>query len=157
MAIIKEYRCAAHGPFDSTTGKCPSGCRKSMVVREIRTAPAYRRPGKMAWTDTQMRAIAAENGLTDMRSDGKAGVSVRADALRRKQLAAEREAKRTGGRVLHPHWVDVPHSAPGFSRRKEQVKTVDGSMFGVVHKNDVPWDQIPKPRPFIVKRDPGGY
>ena len=127
-----------------------------MVVREIRTAPAYRRPGKMAWIDTQMREIAAENGLTDMRSDGKAGVSVLADAQRRKQLAAEKAARATG-RPTIPTWVDVPHAAAGFSQRKEQPKTVDGSMFGVKHANRVDWENIPQPRPHFVKRDPGGY
>jgi hypothetical protein len=158
MSVVKEYRCDFHGEFDSTTGRCPSGCKKEFIHREFRTPPNYRRPGKMAWTDRQMREIAAENGLTDMRSDGKAGVSVLADAQRRKQLAAEAKAKKEGGRQLTPHWVEVPHAKPGFGRIPgAEVPKVDGSMFGVKHANHVAWDKIPPPRPHFVKRDPGGY
>jgi hypothetical protein len=43
MAILKEWRCLGHGPFENFDGKCPKGCPSSLVQREIRTAPAYER------------------------------------------------------------------------------------------------------------------
>jgi hypothetical protein len=155
MPIVKEWNCRAHGEFENASGKCPSGCPKSFVVQEIRTAPAYRRPGKMKWVDQQMRGIAADAGLTDMRSDGKAHISVRAADQRRKELAAQAKMKRDGpaGRNTMPHWVDVKHAQAGFSQRKEAAPTVSGADFGVRHQNAVPWGKIPAPRPMIVKRD----
>ena len=40
MAVLKEWRCADHGEFDSTHPICPySGCDSSFVLRELRTAP----------------------------------------------------------------------------------------------------------------------
>ena len=154
MAIVKEWRCRAHGDFENASGKCPSGCPKSFVVQEIRTAPAYRRPGKMRWVDNQMRGIARDAGLTDMRSDGKAGISVLAADQRRKQVAAENQSRRDGSDVkTYPHWVDVKHAAPGFSQRKEQAPVVSNATFGTRHANAVPYGKIPAPRPMFVKRD----
>lgn len=165
MPIVKEWRCAAHGEFENSTGKCPSGCPRSMVVQEIRTPPAYRRPGKMAWIDRQMQGIAADAGLTDMKSDGKAGVSVLANEMRRKELAGQAQQKKTGGKPLFPTWLDVPHAAPGFSRQKDaKVPTINAGQFGTNTGKDILGDipnlsapQLPPLRPNIVKRDPGGY
>jgi hypothetical protein len=153
MPIVKEWNCRAHGEFENASGKCPSGCPKSFVVQEIRTAPAYRRPGKMRWVDQQMKGIARDAGLTDMRSDGKAGISVRAADLRRKQVAAEAESRKSGMPNTMPHWVDVAHAKPGFSQRGEAAPTVTAQTFGTRHQNQVPWGKIPAPRPLIVKRD----
>lgn len=132
MAVLKEWRCKAHGAFESTKKRCPSGCPESWVVQEIRTPPAYRRSGRMKWVDEQAKAIAKENGLSDMKADPKANISV---------LEA---AKRSG----QSRWVDVPHAAPGFSRDPNaKVPTVSGANFGTAHQAPFSVTQTPPPPP----------
>ena len=63
MAILKEYRCLSHGPFDSVDGICPSGC--DTVVREFRTAPGGR-SAKTKTTDKTLQGLADRFGLTNM-------------------------------------------------------------------------------------------
>ena len=46
MAVVKEWACLEHGPFESSHPICPNfGCDSKNVVREIRTAPAMRSDG----------------------------------------------------------------------------------------------------------------
>jgi hypothetical protein len=43
MAVLKEWACIIHGPFESTHAICPGeGCDSSAVVREFRSAPAFK-------------------------------------------------------------------------------------------------------------------
>lgn len=63
MAVKKEYRCLAHGPFESMEEICPHGC--STVVREFRTAPGGR-SAKTKTTDRALQGLANRYGLTDM-------------------------------------------------------------------------------------------
>jgi hypothetical protein len=63
MAVLKEYRCLAHGPFDGTEAVCPHGCET--VVREFRTAPGTR-SHKTKFSDKALERLATRFGLTDM-------------------------------------------------------------------------------------------
>jgi hypothetical protein len=63
MAVVKEWRCLAHGAFDSSQGVCPSGC--STVIREFRTAPGTRSAGTKA-SDAALERLADKYGLSDM-------------------------------------------------------------------------------------------
>lgn len=117
MPITKEYRCKAHGPFEAFEPKCPGGkCPKSWIVQEIRTAPAYRRSGKMRFIDDQLKGIARDAGLSDMRT-GDPGESVLS------------KVKKTPADLM-PRWGEVPHAAPGFSREGGKAPVVSASTFG---------------------------
>jgi hypothetical protein len=155
MPIEKEWTCAGHGPFENASGKCPVCKNKLLVTREIRTAPAFRRSGNMRWVDRQLKEIAAENGLTDMRNDGKAGLSVMDMELRKRQLAAAKAAdaspndpRKVGG------WVKVPHAPAGFSRTGAQAPTVSGATFGTPHSFGFQPGPgtVPQPKPMIVAK-----
>lgn len=63
MAVIKEYRCLAHGAFESDKEVCPHGCET--VVREFRSAPGTR-SDKTKSSDKTLEALASRFGLTDM-------------------------------------------------------------------------------------------
>lgn len=66
--VIKEYRCAAHGYFESgeASPSCPKGgC--TTVQQVFLTAPAFR-SDKTKRSDANLRQIASDFGLTDMRS-----------------------------------------------------------------------------------------
>jgi hypothetical protein len=86
MAVLKEFACKAHGPFEEFTSddempRCPHGCSAKWVVREIRTAPA----GKSVVTGTMdriQRDFADQHKLPDIRVDKDSDKSVM-DNLRR--------------------------------------------------------------------------
>lgn len=107
MAIMKEWRCLAHGELpDAEIGQCPYGCPDAFVKQEIRTPPSYH-DGRTRGRDNALRMIADDHGLTDMRNDPKANLSVLDMQLR--QLPEEER----------PHWESVKHAAPGFSQTGE--------------------------------------
>lgn len=72
MAVIKEYVCKAHGPFESRKPKCPYGCSGTMVEREFRTAPAMM--GMSRVVDKALQGTADSFGLTDMRHNSNGSV-----------------------------------------------------------------------------------
>lgn len=105
MAVMKEWRCAVHGEFENSTGKCDACGNKMFVKQEIRTAPAYQ--GRSTkFIDGQLREIATDHGLTDLRNDPKAGVSVLQAIQNKKNLTD----------MQKPRWGTIEHAAPGFSR-----------------------------------------
>jgi hypothetical protein len=122
MAIIKEWRCAAHGEFEAPEGICPRGCPKRFVVQEIRTPPAYH-DGVTRNTDQTLRALADEHGLSDM--------SNRNGSVMNSQRARQ-------GPDFAPKWIDIPHATPGWSRREgEKSPVVMASDIGMQPANVV--------------------
>lgn len=63
MAVVKEFRCLAHGPFDAREARCPHGC--TTVLREFRTAPGGRSARTKA-ADGALEHLAKRFGLSDM-------------------------------------------------------------------------------------------
>jgi hypothetical protein len=110
---IFEMRCAAHGPYESTDKKCPHGCPDRFQVQEIRTPPAYHN-GRTAYTDATLRGLADSCGLTDMKND-KDGSSV---------MSQQTRPQNKDGLDFSPRWVDIPHAAPGWSRREGERSPV---------------------------------
>lgn len=108
MAVLKEFRCAAHGEFESTEPVCPHGCPKRFVVQEFRSAPAVH-DGTTAYTDQTLRGLADSVGLTDM--------SNRNGSVMMSQRARQ-------GPDFTPRWVDIPHASPGWSRREGERSPV---------------------------------
>lgn len=117
MAIVKEWRCEAHGEFENANGKCPGGCPSDWVHREFRTAPAAR-SAVMGHTDRELRNLANDYGLSDIKND-KDGSSVM------------QSLKRPEGDIK-PKWGDISKtwSPPGWSQRgeKPQSMTVPGTF-----------------------------
>lgn len=64
--IIKEWKCRAHGYFESTTPICPAGC--STVERAFLTAPSIRTTNGMTNADRLQDQLARAHGLSDMRT-----------------------------------------------------------------------------------------
>lgn len=115
MAVLKEYVCAAHGPFEAMVsademGKCPKGCSKRFVKREFRTAPAVRNvvTGRM---DGLQRDLAHQFGLSDLKVGKDDGKSVMQNLRDKEDFSVK--------------WADVPgHMAPGWSQRNEKAAAV---------------------------------
>jgi len=137
MAILKEYTCAAHGPFEALvkqdeTPKCPKGCSKRFVKREIRTAPAARSvvTGRM---DTLQRDVAHDFGLSNLkvgRDDGKSVIQ---------NLRSETD--------FSPRWLDTPRPAPGWSQRGEKPSALPVSSMGMQPDNVLSSISAPKQIP----------
>jgi hypothetical protein len=146
MAILKEFTCAAHGPFDEQVNGdeipyCPTGCSPRFVRREIRTAPAARTvvTGKL---DTLQRDIAHDFGLSDLKVAKDSTASVM-ENLRR-------------GEDFSPKWVDVPNQMKsGWANRGERPAAVNPkSVFGMESGNALNQNLTPKAIPTnIVGRD----
>jgi len=74
MSVMKEWKCALHGPFEGTHPICPTlGCMSDEVSREFRTAPAYHN-GQTARTDRGLRRTADMMRIDNWRS-ARAGES----------------------------------------------------------------------------------
>jgi hypothetical protein len=115
MAIVKEYRCAAHGPFESTRPKCKYGCSPRFVTQEFRTAPAIKSAGTKH-LDREIGNLARDYKLTDIRN-GEDGESVMQTLRKNPQFA--------------PTWGEVKHAKPGFSQRPgEQAPVFSPASMG---------------------------
>lgn len=66
MAVMKEYLCRAHGPFESDdeNPRCRVGC--NAVERVFLTAPAVRTSGRTKNIDTTLDDLAQHFGLGDL-------------------------------------------------------------------------------------------
>ena len=68
MAIIKEWLCVEHGPFEGSHPICPgNGCESDMVTRAFYTAPGIR-SDFMKNLDAGIKKSADGLNLTDLRS-----------------------------------------------------------------------------------------
>lgn len=116
MAVNKEWRCAAHGPFEGTTGNCPYGC-VGTARREIRTATGIN-TGMVRRVDATLGKFAKEYGLGDVSNRNgsvanSSGMNLQtADRFRRKPedyavepaLRDREHARRT---QMDPYWLDL--------------------------------------------------
>jgi len=75
VAIIKEFVCISHGPFEGSHPICPAmGCDSGEVTREIRSAPAISK-GKFKRFDASTRRSADLMGINDFRTGREGDVS----------------------------------------------------------------------------------
>jgi hypothetical protein len=130
VAVLKEFACKAHGPFEEiveqdTTPPCPKGCSPRFVVREIRSAPAARGviTGKM---DTLYRNVAKDFGLSNLKVDKENGKSVMQNLQ--------------SGENFSPRWVDVP---------REAAKGGFASSMGLTSGNAIAGANFVKPTPIF--------
>jgi len=66
MAIIKEWICFVHGPFESASSACPHGC--NTTEQRFFTPPNIRTTGRTANIDKTMYGLMQQHNMTDVRS-----------------------------------------------------------------------------------------
>jgi hypothetical protein len=136
MAILKQYRCAAHGEMEMYAPICQFCGHGAFVKQEIRTAPAFRRKN-MKFIDGTLRQIADDHGLTNLKNDPKGGVSVL-------------QALTKTNDVNKPRWIGVDHAAPGFSRTPDaKVPKVTAESMGFMTTSAKDF-KVPTPKTQIV-------
>lgn len=106
MAVLKDYRCLAHGTFESREAVCPHGCTTVMAVWNGK-APGGRSEKTKA-SDRAIQHLANRYGLTDMSNRG--GESVGANR------------KQPNG--MQPTWGELP-SGNIFEAGKGEVNRTD--------------------------------
>jgi hypothetical protein len=122
MAILREFRCLAHGPFEAFEPECPHGCSARFVAQEIRTAPGLKSAATKV-ADREIGNLAKSYGMTNIPTS-RDGESVM-DAVRR-------------GKQMAPTWGEVEHNAPGWSQREgETAKTFNPQAIGAQPDNVV--------------------
>jgi hypothetical protein len=154
MAVTKEWRCLAHGPFDSATGVCPSGC--STVVREFRTAPGTRSE-KTKTSDRALARLAERYNFTDLSNKrGSVGATRAADGMQAKWLDMPKGNKYEVGKGEVP----VDGSVGGASAALSGVGMTGSVAAKMAEKYGKPFDAepnimdvtkaLPKMRPHVV-------
>jgi hypothetical protein len=133
VAVLKEFFCNAHGPFEEmveqdVTPNCPHGCSPRFVMREIRSAPKARNV-VTGTLDGLQRGIAEDFNLPDIRVGKDDGKSV---------------MQNLKSADFSPKWVDVPSKAKSAS---EMI-----SSFGMTGGNALTGHNIPKPQPQVRRR-----
>ena len=84
MMVLDDYKCLAHGLFESHDGKCPMGCGGALVSKVFLKAPAYHM-GRTSSIDRTLRGLADDYGLTDMNNQNGTSSAVREDPKIRTQ------------------------------------------------------------------------
>lgn len=120
MAVLKEWRCAAHGAFEGPEPDCGAGCPPAFIKQEFRTPPGIK-SGGTKFVDAQLRGLAQDYKLSDIKND-KDGSSVM-QSIRK-------------GEDFSPKFVDIPHPEPGWTKRGEKPHAVSPSPFLMGHAGE---------------------
>jgi hypothetical protein len=142
MAVLKEFRCKAHGAFETfvkqdAIPRCPNGCPARFVVREFRTAPAIRgvATGRL---DSLQKDLALDYGLPDIKVGKDDGNSVM------QNLRSETD--------FSPKWLDLPNKpAPGWTQRGEKPTAFSPKALGLMDGNSLSSAQLPKQLPTKIE------
>ena len=131
MAILKEWKCAQHGSFDSTHPICPNfGCDSAHVEREFRTPVSIGSAGTRR-TDASLRKSAEMMGINNWKSarEGESSFAGRSQ-----------QNDDVGSRVL---WGDESRQVlgksfqelTGLAQQPFVVKKADGSIDTLTRNN----------------------
>lgn len=137
MAVIGEFKClACVHEFESTddSPKCPHGCSASFVVREFRTAPSIRSRGTSV-TDHNMKVMASDLGLTDMRNtDGQSVMSATTVGSGGVKRAYAPQQMPQWKSMLPTGWAASNEAAPQFSHEKAGFQGTNTPMKPLLEK-----------------------
>lgn len=132
MAVIKEFSCPGHGPFESTEPRCPHGCTV-VSEREFRTAPAHH-SGKTKRTDDLVRQQVEAFGLTNIRSS-RQGETARIQTPQERQMAEFQKAVKNRYPSL---WGQVPKGGVFKAGLGPEGETPGGGAIGALAAHGAP-------------------
>jgi hypothetical protein len=67
MAVLKDYKCLAHGYFEAWEPLCPKGCDGEAIMVAF-LQPVGLRSDSTKHSDTTMRGLAQDFGMSDIKS-----------------------------------------------------------------------------------------
>lgn len=154
MAVNKEFRCAVHGPFESSDEAplCPAGC--DCVTREFRTPVGFR-SARTANIDSTIASLAKSHNLTDISNrGGRAAIRENPQARRQQEefnaMIRERYGDGWGalpkGGDLNVQTGQIEGSGPGVRGALGQYHAAPDNVLAEVAPALVP-------KPVIYKKD----
>jgi len=68
MAVLKEFKCLAHGFFDGFEPKCPHGCSGDELIMRVFLTPVGVKSDATKHNDSTLKGLASDFGMTDVKS-----------------------------------------------------------------------------------------
>lgn len=68
MAVLKEFKCLAHGFFDGWEPKCPNGCTGDELIMRVFLTPVGMKSDATKHNDSTIQSLASEYGMSDIKS-----------------------------------------------------------------------------------------
>lgn len=160
MGVLKEWRCAAHGNFESSeeSPECPHGC--DTVERVFLTPVGFRSP-RTANIDSTVEGLARRHGLSDISNrGGRAAVRENPNARRQQEELSAYLRDRYGD-----GWKSLPAGAT-YNARTGQVEKVEGrsgnGAMAALNEHHAPTASVVSelkeagafvPKPVLVRKD----
>jgi hypothetical protein len=143
MAVTNDYLCAAHGPFEAQSDRCPHCKHNRFVKIQFLKAPAFT-SAKTKNSDRVVKQLAMDYRMTDVKND-KDGGSVM-DAMRK----GNRTPAMAPGQVMQNYRQNP-------TRESAWLGSAPPTAFGGLGGNALSGVPMGKPRPQYVARDAGEY
>jgi hypothetical protein len=127
---LHDYRCLAHGVFESFDGKCPSGCDDSLV-QKVFLKPAGFHSARTVNIDKTLDQLALDFNMTDMNNQNGTSAAARPDPkkIKERQEQLDRmtyESNQLMGKLgdTTQAWGQIPNGNTGVQQAMAQVKAV---------------------------------
>ena len=160
MGILRDYYCTNHGIFEAWEATCPmKNCKGELSVVHLK--PVGTRSAKTSATDNNLKQLAIEYDMTDIKST-KAGEHQTGYMKRKNKLTDKQFAQATDA-IQAQNSNNAPQTRPGSSviwggggniSMKSvmggQFKSVNGESVGINPKST---GDLPGPRPGVVTHD----
>lgn len=157
MAVLKEFKCFAHGFFEGFEARCPKGCT---TVQQVFLTPVGTRSDKTKSADANLRQIALDFGLSNM-------ASARQGEAARIKTKQQRDAEALEVKLRHRF---APMAKGGtFNAETKKSTGSGGALAAMAAQGATPTPQVlaareafvtpihsptQNPKMTIVKRDP---
>ena len=139
MAVLSDWSCAAHGVFESMTGRCPHGCSNSFVNKVFLQAPGLK-SARTTNIDKTLQNLAGDFGLTDLNNQGGTSAVVRPNS---RAVAAREQLMGKLGDTSHA-WGQIPTGSAGVNQAIASQKLVPDNALSSIKPSLV------QPRPMVV-------
>lgn len=152
--VVKEFRCWAHGDFESSaeTPLCPHGCD---TVERVFLTPVAFRSNRTANIDRTVQSLAASHGMTDINNRGGQAARRQSGA----QASREAEFAQFVRQKYGEGWGSVPKGGT-MNVRTQQVEGSGPGAVGAIGaygaRPDNVLDEVKPalvPKPILVRRD----
>lgn len=142
MAVLHDFRCMAHGVFESMTGECPHGCSQSFVEKVFLKAPGIH-SDRTKNIDSTLAGLASDFGLTNMNNNNGNQAAVIPD------WKAMKEREQLLGKLgdTSQAWGQIPKSDTGVSQAIQATKVLPDNQLANLKPT------FTQPIPNVVGRD----
>ena len=146
MAVIKEWKCAAHGDFEGSHPICPElGCDSASVERAFRT-PVSVSQGKYKRFDGGLRQTADRMNIANWKTAREGESSFAGRAPIGQELLWGKDIEKTMGRPMAQQIAaaQAPLKLPGKDVAKDPYLTMNNGMRAVANEVGLTQGRLPK-------------